>query len=834
MLAARSRNPLRTAYYEVDWTDVKIHSKSSTTATPGELIAMKILVVEDDDLIAQTLRILLSNQNYAVEIAADGQAGLELVETFDYDLLLLDVMLPKLNGISLCRQLRSKGYQVPILLLTGQDSKHDKAIGLDAGADDYVVKPFDTEELVARIRALLRRANAITQPLLEWGALRLDPSSCEVIYENKLLSVTPKEYALLELFLRNSRRVFSCDAILEHLWAYDDMPGEEAVRTHIKGLRQKLKTAGAPTTLIETVYGIGYRLNPAHGSSTPKKVEEKSAAAPTTPLLDQQTIQQQTLTLIAGVWHRFQAKVSAQVEVLEQAVAASLTQSLSPELQRQARHNAHTLAGSLSMFGFPLGGSFAQQIEQLLRSPQPLDSEQAQRFKEWVVGLRQDIERPGAEQTSGATMTEVDHRPMLLLVEGDRALAEALAHEGERQGFRSLIAPNLSLAKDLIQQHQPDIALLDLDISSSPEESLDLLKDFQHRMPPVPVLVFADQSSLTRRVEVARQGGRIFLQKPFSLAQVFEAIDQVLKRTEPAQAKVLVVDDDLQMTSALKALLEPWGLKITTLQDPRKFWETLEACVPDLLLLDVEMPHLGGVELCQVVRNDIRWGGLPILFLTAHTEFSTVNQVFAVGADDFISKPIAGPELVARIITRLERSKLMRRIAEIDPLTGVANRQKSTQDLEDLLSLANRHHQPLSLTILDLNQFKQVNDQQSHAAGDVVLRQLGYLLQQSFQSEDVIGRWGGEEFVVGMYGMTGEETAQRLTLFLQLWHQQSFRGVSESLFQVAIAAGIAQYPQDGGDLRSLYRAADVALQQVKREQRSGVNLDFAIASCPSN
>jgi DNA-binding response OmpR family regulator len=631
---------------------------------------MKILVVEDDDLIAQTLRILLSNQNYAVEIAADGQAGLELVETFDYDLLLLDVMLPKLDGISLCRQLRSQGCQVPILLLTGRDSKHDQAIGLDAGADDYVVKPFDTEELVARIRALLRRANTITQPLLEWGALRLDPSSCEVIYENQLLSVTPKEYALRELFLRNNRRVFSCDAILEHLWAYDDMPGEEAVRTHIKGLRQKLKTVGAPTTLIETVYGIGYRLNPVYGSSTPKKAEEKSAAAPTSPFLEHQTIQQQTLTLIAGVWHHFQAKVSAQVEVLEQAVTASFTQSLDPELQRRARQNAHTLAGSLSMFGFPLGGSLAQQIEQLLRSPHPLDREQVRKLQEWVVGLRQDIERPGTEQTSEATITEADQRPLLLLVAGDRALAEALAREGEKQGFRSLIAPDLSLAKDLLQQHQPDIALLDLDISSSPAESLVLLKDFQHRMPPVPVLVFAAQSSLTRRVEVAQQGGRIFLQKPFAMAQVFEAIDQILKRTESDQAKVLVVDDDPQITSALKALLEPWGLKVTTLQDPRKFWETLEACAPDLLLLDVEMPYLGGVELCQVVRNDSRWRGLPILFLTAHTEFSTVNQVFAVGADDFISKPIAGPELVARIITRLERSKLVRRIAEKGTASG--------------------------------------------------------------------------------------------------------------------------------------------------------------------
>src|SRR5207237_4153528 len=132
------------------------------------------------------------------------------------------------------------GRQVPILLLTGCDSSHEKAIGLDAGADDYVVKPFDQEELVARVRALLRRGGATSQPVLECGNLRLDPSSCEVTYGQDLLSLTPKEYALLELFLRNSRRVFSCGMILEHLWSYADTPGEDAVRTQIKGSRLKL------------------------------------------------------------------------------------------------------------------------------------------------------------------------------------------------------------------------------------------------------------------------------------------------------------------------------------------------------------------------------------------------------------------------------------------------------------------------------------------------------------------------------------------------------------------------------------------------------------------
>ncbi|MCV3216297.1 response regulator transcription factor, partial [Plectonema radiosum NIES-515] len=221
---------------------------------------MKILLVEDDEFVAEALVAVLNHQNYVVEVAPDGETAWDLVETYDYDLILLDVILPKLDGISLCHKIRLHGLQMPIMLLTGCDSSHEKATGLDAGADDYLVKPFDQEELIARVRALLRRGIIPSQPVLEWGNLRLDPTSCEVTYAEQPLSLTPKEYALLELFLRNTHRVFSCGMIIEHVWSYDDAPGEEAVRTHIKGLRMKLRSVGAPGNLVETVYGIGYRL----------------------------------------------------------------------------------------------------------------------------------------------------------------------------------------------------------------------------------------------------------------------------------------------------------------------------------------------------------------------------------------------------------------------------------------------------------------------------------------------------------------------------------------------------------------------------------------------
>jgi DNA-binding response OmpR family regulator/HPt (histidine-containing phosphotransfer) domain-containing protein len=367
---------------------------------------MKILTVEDDELNAYALTAVLTDQNYAVEVASDGNAAWDLVATYDYDLISLDVMLPKLDGISLCRQIRSSGRPVPILLLTGCDRSHEKATGLDAGAHDYVVKPFEPEELVARVRALLRRAGVASQSILEWGNLRLDPSSCEVTYNQNLLSLRPKEYALLELLLRNNRRVFSCGMILEHLWSYEDTPGEEAVRTHIKGLRMKLRSVGANNDLIETVYGIGYRLKPQEEEG----VEETGIGGSKAPGgLDEQKFQQ-TLTAIADIWQRFRDRVDEQVSIFEQAA-----QGLNPGLRFQATREAHTLAGSLGTFGLGYGSELARKIEKLLKSGKTLNPTETTNLQNWVKLLRQEIEAKNQEYITSSVST--NKLPLVLVAE---------------------------------------------------------------------------------------------------------------------------------------------------------------------------------------------------------------------------------------------------------------------------------------------------------------------------------------------------------------------------------------------------------------------------------
>lgn len=222
---------------------------------------MRILLVEDDTRLAETLAEALSDQRYVVDIATDGEAGWQQANLLDYDLMVLDVMLPELDGIGLCERLRSHGHTLPILMLTACDTVDTEVNGLDAGADDYVVKPVDLQKLFARVRALLRRSSGSSSPILEWGNLQLDPSTYEVNYGSTPLHLTPKEYALLELLLRNGRRVLSRSAMIEHAWSLDSPPEEDTVKVHIRSLRQKLKAAGAPSNLIETVHSLGYRLS---------------------------------------------------------------------------------------------------------------------------------------------------------------------------------------------------------------------------------------------------------------------------------------------------------------------------------------------------------------------------------------------------------------------------------------------------------------------------------------------------------------------------------------------------------------------------------------------
>ncbi|MGL4501413.1 MAG: response regulator [Planktothrix sp.] len=820
---------------------------------------MKILIVEDDQMTANILAQELTTHHYTVEITADGRMGLELVQAIHYDLIVSDIMLPSLDGISLCRQLRSLGLQMPILLLSAKESITDRVRGLEAGADDYVTKPYEISELIARIQALLRRGNSTLKTVLTWEDLQLHPDACQVTYQGNFLHLTPKEYSILELFLRNPRRIFSRSAILDHIWLSDEFPQEDAVSTHIKGLRQKIRAAGVSTNLIDTVYGFGYRLKvpteknyssvpPLPDPSVlpllrgggiekeldtetgedypfPRRFKQEMEPIETLPhpvpvaIADNREAQASLEEVLQQVWGQFKQTWEARIVLFEQAIAQLTNGTLDQELRTSVQAETHRLIGSLGSLGVPKGSEVARQIEQLLDS-EPLGKNQARQLEELVIRLKQTVE--DKPSTTGTTPNFKIRSGRLLVVDDDFLLTEQIKLEAIAWGFQVEVATDPTTAKRSISAHLPDIIVLDITFSHTQESGLTLLAELAQKAPNIPVLILTAKNELKDRVEVARLGGNIFLEKPVSAEAIVKVATQELNRSQKPEAKILIVDDDLYILAALYNLLTPWGFQVKTLADPQEFWQTLAAIVPDLLILDIEMPGFSGIELCQVVRSDPRWSDLPVLFLSGHKDAEIVHKVFAVGADDYVQKPIIGPELMARILNRLERTRILHRFADIDELTGTATRRKSILELEQLLHLAKCQNQPLCFMILDLDHFKHINDQHGHEIGDRVLSLFGRYLKQFFRAKDIVARWGGEEFILGLYGITREQGARRLNDFLETWCQQEFTGANHQKFRVTFSAGVVEYSQNGAKLQELYVAADAALYQAKAMGRNRV------------
>lgn len=220
---------------------------------------MRILLVEDEARLAAIVRQALREQGYAVDVAGDGEIGLKFALTEPYDLIILDILLPKRDGLSVCREVRRHGLVTPILMLTARDSIEDRVTGLDSGADDYLIKPFALQELLARVRALLRRESQNKDPLLRLGDLEIDTLHHEVRYADRIIELSPKEFAILLLLAQHPNQVLSRTQIAEHVWDYATMPSSNVVDVYIGYLRRKLGDTPEPR-LIETVRGIGYRL----------------------------------------------------------------------------------------------------------------------------------------------------------------------------------------------------------------------------------------------------------------------------------------------------------------------------------------------------------------------------------------------------------------------------------------------------------------------------------------------------------------------------------------------------------------------------------------------
>jgi DNA-binding response OmpR family regulator len=643
--------------------------------------SMKILLIEDDDAIIALLTRSLNTQNHIVDTVKDGESGWTYASTFDYGAIVLDIMLPKLDGISLCKKLRGAGYTTPILLLTSQNNTTAKVQGLEAGADDYMVKPFDVAELNARICALLRRGSINPLPLLSWGDLLLNPSSCEVSYDGKPLTLTTKEYDLLELFLRDSYRVFSNDEIIDRLWSSDDFPAEATVRSHLRRLRQKLQAAGAPANSITTIHGRGYYLKlPEH---KPIEAENKAQIQPpdrntsiapelgakSPPCEDksdsQADLQQQYLAFLQQTWIESKTQCQDRLTEISQIVDRLLTGDANYLEQQQAHHQAHKLVGTLGVFNLISAMEIARQIDIIVDRSTLLTPIAAATLPDLLDRLRCDIASNAPTPTAAtdvtiSTVADRSNLPLILLIDLHPNLSKSIADIAEDRGYQTVILATLQTAENYLATttnvSSSTTILVGLEIDRQ-SDLFEWIHNIDRQFPPQAdrsILVLSEYNDLNHRLAVVRHGGKFLCITGLTADRIFTVATASIQSIAD-NIKVMVVDDDLDWLRALPKLLAPWGLKLTTLANPQQFWTILQSVQPDVLLLDLKMPEINGFELCQVLRSDPSWQHLPILFLTATQDRLSQQEAFRVGADDYLCKPISGGELAQRIHHRLAR-----------------------------------------------------------------------------------------------------------------------------------------------------------------------------------
>ena len=386
----------------------------------------------------------------------------------------------------------------------------------------------------------------------------------------------------------------------------------------------------------------------ARPSGTPSSLSGASQEVPVPTQTNLETVQQQAMQAIAAVWERSRGSVMARVGVLEMASLAFQHKLFSEDDRLQTMRDVHQLAGSLGTFGFAEGSRIAFEIERLLDAADHPDLEQGRRFAALVAELRAVLE-------SGSVGPSAAARP-----DAEPIRHQAIDSDVEPSDPSAVAAPAADVREQISPRH--DVTPRDPTPASQGAEQRP---DPSGQIPLAPEPPRAAASTQATPVEQIAPAPRETHEAAPEAAHTELSAgggDQEPEQARISATRLLAVDDDPLILELLQALLEPSGMDVTTLNDPLRFEDVLNDISPDLLVLDVDMPGMTGIDLCRLARSNPRWSDVPVIFLTARTDAATVKTIFAVGGDDYITKPIVGPELLARIAIRAERDPLLPRV----------------------------------------------------------------------------------------------------------------------------------------------------------------------------
>ncbi|WP_043110315.1 GGDEF domain-containing response regulator [Polycyclovorans algicola] len=487
----------------------------------------------------------------------------------------------------------------------------------------------------------------------------------------------------------------------------------------------------------------------------------------------------------------------------------------------------HQLIGSAGTFGEASLSDGARQIEHLLRSRQrddrPWTVDDRAALVESVHGLARL--RAGRDPQAATVMPGVGNREVrrVDVLEDDPSILSILTSALRSFGYVVEGHSSVEALEASLSQRRPDAMIVDVHLGAG-GNGLALLESLQdQRYPPIPTLVITTRDDFAHRLRAVRAGAVGFFSKPVDLPQLENRLELCFDDYRGEPFRVVAVDDDPMLLARYQLVLGRAGVGVYPVSDPEQLHETLNSVVPDLLLLDVQMPGCTGAELAQMVRFDERWIGLPIIYVSAESDLGLQTAAMVRGGDEFMIKPINDAILVATVLSRSRRSRALANALARDSLTGLLKHGSAKEQLAQALSRATRSGQPCAVAMIDLDHFKRINDTHGHAVGDKVIRSLASLLKNSLRKDDIVGRYGGEEFLVVMNNIDAAAAADKLDRLREQFSVLDFQGV-DGLFRVSFSGGVSdsrRFP----DVADVLVKADAALYRAKAAGRDRMAVD---------
>lgn len=532
----------------------------------------------------------------------------------------------------------------------------------------------------------------------------------------------------------------------------------------------------------------------------------------------------------------YAAELPGKIAEIESGMEALLGNKTDVAGTRLLHRQLHSLHGSAKTFGFPAVSEVARELEMMvagLAGTTLPDGNGAKRGAELLAKLLAASQAPNnmlplSAHTPAGRQEEPTTR-LIYLVEDDSRIAANLSQQLKSFGYTVLKLKTVEELANAFARGAPSAIIADLDFSAHTKGE-QTASGSNGKQVDTPLLFMSDDDRMETRLQAARAGGDAFFVKPVRIGQLVDRLDALLNRATAEPYRVLIVEDADDQAAYYAAILKDSGMRCQVVTDPMHLVDALNDFNPELVLMDMYLPDCTGDELAQVIRQHTAFISLPIVFLSVEQNFDRQLSAMFKGGDEFLTKPISPAQLTLVVTSRVERYRELRVLMLHDGLTGLVNHSRLQQQLEIESARALRQRQPLSLAMIDIDHFKNVNDRHGHQTGDRVLKNLARFLRQRLRASDVVGRYGGEEFAV-LLSDTSAEIAEEVLNSLRRDFAAIPHETGGDSIAVTFSTGIASLP-GYASVRELILAADQALYRAKNAGRNRVVRDTGKEESP--